>query len=70
MSNKKYIIKPTNKFKKCYAKLRKQANFEKTRAELEIVLEKLSNNEILDQKYCNHLLNPKSKRNMGVPYTT
>ncbi len=36
MSNKKYIIKPTNKFKKCYAKLKKQANFEKTRAELEI----------------------------------
>lgn len=70
MNNKKYIIKLTNKFKKSYAKLKKQRNFKKIRTELEIVLEKLSNNEILDSKYHNHLLNPKSKRSLGMPRTT
>lgn len=68
MNSKKYIIKPTNKFKKCYAKLKKQKNFARVRAELETVLDKLSNNEILDQKYHNHLLNPKSKRGLGMSY--
>ncbi len=69
MSNKQYIIKPTNKFKKSYAKLKKQKNYNKAKTELKIVLEKLKNNELLPVKYNNHLLEPKSKRCMGMPYT-
>ena len=68
MNNKKYDIQYTNKFKKQYSKLLRNQNFKK--AELEKVLEYLANNEPLPEKYRNHLLEPKSKRSMGMSCTT
>lgn len=65
--SKKYDIVFTNKFKKNYAKMKQQANFKNE--EFERVIELLSNNELLPTKYCNHLLNPKSKRYMGMSHT-
>ena len=32
------------------------------------VVTMLANGEVLPVKYCNHLLEPKVKRNMGMPY--
>ena len=63
----KYDIQYTNKFKKQYNKLLKNSYFKK--AELEKVLAYLINNEPLPNKYRNHLLNPKSERSMGMPYS-
>ena len=63
----KYDIQYTNKFKKQYKKLLKNPNFKKT--ELEKVLEYLVNNEQMPEKYHNHLLEPKSERSLGMPYT-
>ena len=63
----KYKIQRTNKFTKQYAKVLKQKNF--VEEEFIKVLKFLSNNEILPEKYKNHLLNPKNKRNLGVSYT-
>ena len=68
MNDKKYDIQYTNKFKKQYNKLLKNPNFKK--AEFEKVLEYLSNNELLPEKYRNHLLTPKSERSMGVSCST
>ena len=53
----KYKIERTNKFVKQYAKMLKQKEFKEE--EFINVLKMLSNNEILPQKYKNHLLNPK-----------
>ena len=64
----KYNIQYTNKFKKQYSKLLKNSYFKK--AEFEKVLSYLINSEPLPDKYRNHLLNPKSKRSMGMPYST
>ena len=61
-------IKLTTKFKKQLKAIRKQPNFNYN--ELDKVLNILSNNETLPEKYNNHLLNPKSKRYMGMSYTT
>lgn len=66
--NKVYDVQVTNRFKKEYKKLRKQDNFKKE--EFEKIVDMLVNNAILPEKYRNHLLEPKIKRNMGVPYTT
>lgn len=68
--NKIYNIQRTNKFKKSYAKLMKQQNYKKFKEEFEKVIEILSNNELLPSKYRNHLLEPKSKRYMGMSYIT
>ena len=68
MKNSKYDIQYTNKFKKQYNKLLKSPHFKKS--ECEKVLEYLSNNELLQEKYHNHLLNPKSERSMGMSYST
>ena len=68
MTDKKYIVQYTNKFKKQYKKLLKNPNFNKS--EFEKVLEYLENNEVLPEKYHNHLLNPKNRRCMGMPYST
>ena len=68
MNDKKYDIQYTNKFKKQYSKLLKNPNFKKT--ELEKVLEYLINNKQLPEKYRNHMLTPKSERNMGMSYST
>lgn len=63
----KYKIERTNKFIKQYAKVIKQKEFKEE--EFINVLKLLSNNEVLPAKYKNHLLNPKSNRYMGMPYT-
>lgn len=64
----KYKIKRTNKFTIQYAKLLKQNNFKEE--EFIKVLELLIHNQPLPLKYHNHLLNPKSKRNLGMSHTT
>ena len=64
----KYKIERTKKFTKQYAKMLKQKNFKED--EFINVLKILVNNELLPSKYNNHLLSPKSKRNMGMSYTT
>ena len=63
----KYKIERTNKFIKQYAKILKQKEFKEE--EFINVLKMLSNNEVLPPKYKNHLLNPKSNRDMGMPHT-
>ena len=64
----KYKIERTNKFTKQYAKILKQKEFREE--EFIKVLGMLANNEILPEKYHNHLLAPKSKRRMGMSCTT
>lgn len=64
----KYKIERTNKFTKQYAKMLKQKEFKEE--EFIKVLRLLANDEVLPPKYKNHLLNPKSKRDMGMLYTT
>lgn len=63
----KYKIKRTNKFLKQYAKVFGKNNFKEE--EFVKVLKMLANGEILPIKYHNHLLEPKEKRYMGMPYT-
>lgn len=63
----KYKIERTNKFTKQYAKILKQREFKEE--EFISVLKMLSNDEVLPKEYKNHLLNPKSNRNMGMSYT-
>ena len=65
--DKKYKIKFTNVFKKQYTKIKNTPHFKQ--AEFDKVIKLLSTNQILPPKYKNHLLNPKSKRNLGMPYT-
>lgn len=67
MSNKIYEIKFTNTFKKQYSKIKNSPYFKQE--EFDNVLRILSNNQILPEKYNNHLLRPHSKRNMGMSYT-
>lgn len=66
--SKQYEIKLTTKFKKQLKIIRKQHNFNYDA--LDTVINILSNNELLPKKYNNHLLNPKSKRYMGMSCTT
>lgn len=63
----KYKIKRTNKFIKQYSKILQQKNFKED--EFITVLQMLSNNILLPPKYKNHLLQPKSTRYMGMPYS-
>ena len=63
----KYKIERTKKFTKQYARMLKQKNFKEE--EFINVLKMLANNELLPAKYNNHLLNPKSKRYWGMPFT-
>ena len=65
---KQYEIKLTNKFKKQLKKLQKQSNFDYN--DLDEVINTLASNKLLPVKYRNHLLQPKSKRNMGMPRST
>ena len=67
MNNKKYQIKFINTFKKQYLRIKKNPIFKQE--ELNKVIDLLSNNETLPAKYKNHLLNPKSKRNLGMSCT-
>ena len=63
----KYKIERTNKFLKQYSKILKQKEFKEE--EFIKVLGLLANDEVLPPKYKNHLLNPKSKRYMGMSFT-
>lgn len=62
----KYKIEITSKFKKEYQKMRSRNNFDEKA--FTAVVELLANNEVLPEKYFNHLLEPKSNRFMGMPY--
>jgi len=64
----RYRIEKTNRFKKDYKKVKSRNNFDEK--EFIKVVTMLANGEILPEKYCNHLLEPKSERNMGMPYKT
>ena len=68
MSQTKYEIKRTNQFKKDLKMVMKRETFD-----VEIlnnVVEMLANDIELPEKYKNHLLEPKSKRIMGMPFET
>lgn len=62
----KYKIERTNKFKKDYKKMKTRNNFDEK--EFIKVVTILSNGEVLPAKYCNHLLEPKSERILGMSY--
>ena len=64
----KYKIQITNIFKKDYKKMRSRNNFDEKA--FKTVIELLSNGESLPEKYCNHLLEPKSNRSLGMSYKT
>ena len=66
MQSETYQVKFTNVFKKQYSKIKKDPHFKEE--EFNKVIKLLSTNQILPDKYKNHLLNPKSKRNMGMPF--
>lgn len=68
MKKTKYIIQKTNRFKKDYKKMKTRNNFDE-KAFIEVV-SMLANDKILPEKYCNHLLEPKSDRNVGMSYKT
>lgn len=68
MKKTRYRIEKTNRFKKDYKKVKSRNNFDEK--EFIKVVTMLANGEILPEKYCNHLLEPKSERNMGMPYKT
>lgn len=56
----KYTIYRTNKFKKDYKKIKKRNNFNEE--EFIKVITILANGDELPEKYCNHILEPKSER--------
>lgn len=64
----KYKIQRTKIFKKQYSKLLKQKDFKED--EFIKVLNLLANNKLLPIKNKNHLLEPKTNRNLGMPHTT
>ena len=64
----KYKIERTNKFKKEYKKMKSRNNFDEK--EFVKVITMLSNGKELPEKYCNHLLEPKSERILGMSYKT
>ncbi len=66
--NKQFEIKLTTRFKKQLKAIRKQPNFNYN--ELDKVINMLSKNKTLPEKYNNNLLTPKSKRYMGMSCTT
>ena len=62
----KYRIEYTVKFKKQYKKM--IANKSYNENYFKTVVSMLANDEILPEKYHNHLLEPKSNRFVGMPY--
>lgn len=64
----KYTIFRTNKFKKDYKKMMKRNNFDEK--EFIKVVSMLANGEELPEKYCNHILEPKSERSIRMSYKT
>ena len=65
MTNK-YEIKMTNRFKKDLKTVRMRNYFDADL--LNEVVEKLANDIPLEEKYNNHLLEPRSKRIMGMSF--
>lgn len=68
MSQTKFEIKRTNQFKKDLKMMMKREVFDAKI--LNDVVEFLANDEQLPEKYKNHLLEPKSKRIMGMSFKT
>ena len=68
MSQNKYEIKRTNQFKKDLKMVMKREVFDAQL--LNDVVEMLANDIELPEKYKNHLLEPKTKRFMGVSFKT
>lgn len=68
MKKTKYKIVQTSRFKKDYKKMKLTNNFDE-RAFIKVI-SMLANDEVLPLRYCNHLLEPKSERNLGMPYKT
>ena len=66
MEDYKYGVRLTNKFKKDYKIMKKRKVFDEK--EFEFVVDTLRKGKILPQKYRNHLLEPKSERNLGMSY--
>ena len=66
MKNKIYQVKFTNIFKKQYLKIKSSPKFKQE--EFDTVIKILSSNQILPPKYKNHLLNPRSKRYLGMSF--
>lgn len=62
----KYIIQRTNKFKKEYQKLISKKRYKEK--DFRTVLEMLVDDIPLPVKYHNHLLEPKSNRNLGMSH--
>ncbi len=62
----KYKIEITNKFKKDFKKMKSRNNFDSKA--FETVVNLLSNGKVLHEKYCNHLLEPKTNRTLGMSY--
>lgn len=62
----KYEIKMTSRFKKDLKTVRKRNFFDADL--LNEVIEKIANDIQLEPKYNNHLLEPKSKRIMGMSF--
>lgn len=60
MSEYKYKLAKTNKFKKDYKLMQKRNNFD--REEFQKVLDILLRGDELPSKYCNHILEPKTER--------
>lgn len=56
----------TNKFKKDFKKMKSRNNFDSKA--FETVIDLLLNGEVLPEKYCNHLLEPKTNRALGMSY--
>ena len=65
MTNR-YKIEYTTKFKKQYKKMIANKNY--SEKDFKTVVNILANDEILPEKYRNHLLEPKSNRIMGMSY--
>lgn len=64
----KYTIFRTNKFKKDYKKMQKRNNFDEK--EFIKVVSLIANGKELPEKYCNHILEPKSERFLWMSYQT
>lgn len=62
----KYKIEYTTKFKKQYKKMITNKSYNENN--FRTVVSMLANDEVLPEKYHNHLLEPKSNRFVGMPY--
>lgn len=67
MEQYKYKLVETNKFKKELSKV-KQKYKNKAKKEYQFVIETLLKGQMLPPQYKNHLLEPKSKRVLRMPY--